>query len=311
MGVSAGGIFGSYSTVSARATNCYSTGTLGEDAGGIFGFGSLGVGKDENSGHTTGWSDASAMTYLTGTPSGVGSGTTWRSTVANNPYTLVSFPPTTTTTIAPTTIAPTTQATTTRPTVNVTASFDGVLRDNTNYVMSQSIINLTTEFSLAAGNNGTGITWDGNGFTITVTKAGWLGLFPCAVFVRNLDILSNNTTAEDAGWFFRTTIGGNAGNCSSTGDIGGYGGGGIFGSESSGTATNCYSTGTIGDGAGGIFGRESNGTAITCYSTGAIEGGGIFGSFSLGTATNCYSTGNIGESGGGMFGDQTSGTATN
>jgi hypothetical protein len=85
--------------------------------------------------------------------------------------------------------------------------------------------------------------------------------------------------------------------------------GGIYGFNSSGTATNCYSTGSIGEKAGGIFGRSiNNGVSVSnatnCYSRGNIglEGGGIFGSGSLGIATNCYSTGTIGNYAGGIFG---------
>jgi hypothetical protein len=109
-------------------------------------------------------------------------------------------------------------------------------------------------------------------------------------------------------------------NCYSSGDIIGENSGGIFGASSSGTATNCHSTGDIGLNAGGIYGASSRGTATNCYSSGAIggetklvneEAGGIFGKNSSGTAINCYSTGDIGRLSGGIFGDSSTGIARN
>jgi hypothetical protein len=193
-------------------------------------------------------------------------------------------------------------------TVIVDNSFNGVLSDNTTYVMTTNITR-STEFTLAPGSSGTGIIWDGNVFTITVTKPNWLGLFPAPVNVWNLGILSTDTLNAAAGWFFRSTIGGSAINCYSTGGI--ANGGGIFGSASSGTATNCYSTGATFNGGGGIFGVSGTGTATNCYSTGAIglASGGIFGAAATGTANNCYSTGFTGAtSSGPIFGISSTGT---
>ncbi len=90
--------------------------------------------------------------------------------------------------------------------------------------------------------------------------------------------------------------------CYSTGTIFGSlngSNGGIFGSNAAATciATNCYSTGNIGQGSGGIFADGASGdTAILCYNSGQVigpDGGGIYGQdASNGSiASYCYSTG--------------------
>ena len=69
-------------------------------------------------------------------------------------------------------------------------------------------------------------------------------------------------------------------------------------------AENCYSTGAIGSFCGGIIGSNSTGNAVNCYSTGTISSyaGGIFGSNVYGgRATNCYSSGTT--YGAGIFGE--------
>jgi len=197
------------------------------------------------------------------------------------------------------------------PTVNVDGTFNGVLVDNTTYVMTTNITR-TAEFTLDTGSSGTGIIWDGNGRKISATpgpSTPWLGLFPCQVNVWNLGIVSTSTSEIDAGWFFQSGIGGSATNCYSTGESGADGGG-IFGFNSSGTATNCYSTGRIGGGGGGICGNGCSGTATNCYSTGDIDvdGGGILGSQSTGSATNCYATGALGLRSGGIVGAGSTGS---
>jgi hypothetical protein len=285
IGANGGGIFGPLS--GGSVINSYTTGTIGSNAGAIYGYSSSGSIAD--SGNTTGWFDVSATVYLTGTPAtSPGYGLTWDSAGLNTPFTLATG-------------------------VRVNNTFDGILVDNTTYTLMENITR-TTEFTLAADNSGNGILWDGNGFTITANKAGWLGLFPCAVTVSRLGILSSNTTATDAGWLFQSGLGGTATNCYSTGTIGNYGGG-IFGRNTTGTATNCYSTGTGGVGGGGILGLSSTGTVTNCYSVGsiALRGGGMVGAESGGTATNCYSTGTIGQDGGGIFGSDSlvAATATN
>jgi len=72
---------------------------------------------------------------------------------------------------------PTTTTTTRAPSIPVDNTFNGNLVDYTTYSLSENIIR-TTEFTLAPGNTGIGIIWIGNGFTVTVNKARWFGLFP-------------------------------------------------------------------------------------------------------------------------------------
>ena len=173
------------------------------------------------------------------------------------------------------------------------------LVDGTTYTVTEDLT-MTTPFSFARF--GIGITVEGSGHTITVPDQ-WPGLFSRPVTVSNLGILSSGSTQDYAGWFFQSHGVGTATNCYSTGTIG-TSGGGIFGNQASGSATNCYSTGAIGNGAGGIFGAYSQSPEATnCYSTGDIgeNGGGIFGNTSPGSATNCYSTGTIGTNAGGIF----------
>ena len=191
------------------------------------------------------------------------------------------------------------------------SNFGGVLYDNTTYIMTESI-GISQEFTLDPGSSGVGIIWDGAGFTINATKtSGWLGLFPVAINVWNLGIVSNYTTEVDAGWFFQNGVGGTATNCFSNGGIGNRGGG-IFGRNSSGLATNCYSTGDKGMEGGGIFGSGCSGRATNCYSIGSIGdyGGGIFGSISSGTAENSYACGSLGTSSGEIFGTGSTVTTT-
>lgn len=163
------------------------------------------------------------------------------------------------------------------------------------------------------------VTFQGNNYTITLSGVtNYSGLFnnggPSVngfnhLSIQNLGVLAVNSTTigPRQGWIGQPYFSKNAtnnliSNCYSTGSISSEGGG-ILGSNSSGTVINCYSTGTIQG--GGIFGAYAlYGTAINCYSTGSIGdfGGGIFGIYaSNSTATNCYSTGSIGAFGGGIF----------
>ena len=95
IGNSAGGIFGA-EAATTTATNCYSLGSLGTSAGGIFGnpFSTPGTRTETNCYKVQGgsWSDATANTNLTGTPTGSPDvGTTWASTSTNTAYELVNF----------------------------------------------------------------------------------------------------------------------------------------------------------------------------------------------------------------------------
>ena len=90
--------------------------------------------------------------------------------------------------------------------------------------------------------------------------------------IKNLGVTSTSSTLQyGGGWIGQVYMNQYASNCEiincySTGDIL-IGAGGIFGSSSRGTATNCYSSGAIaGNGAGGIFGSGSQCTSINLYS---------------------------------------------
>ncbi len=92
---SAGGIFGA-EAAATTASNCYSIGSLGTSAGGIFGnpFSTPGPRTETNCYKIEGgsWSDSTANTNLTGTPSSSPDvGTTWTSTETNTPYELTDF----------------------------------------------------------------------------------------------------------------------------------------------------------------------------------------------------------------------------
>ena len=189
-----------------------------------------------------------------------------------------------------------------------------------------SFNSLTQYFILDSSN----ITIDGSSNVVNVNVANYLGLVQNGtsdasgnsyITIKNLGVESTYTLAYLGGWIGRQHFGKNAienyvENCYSTGNIG-VQSGGIFGQESSCSATNCYSTGTIHQGAGGIFGRssQSGASATNCYSTNTIGvgAGGIFGRGSLAgaNATNCYSTGPIGGIAGGIFGSDSLGSATN
>ena len=83
---------------------------------------------------------------------------------------------------------------------------------------------------------GAGVIFDGSGHTITIAGIpNFLGLFSTVATVKNLGILPSGTTtlADSAGWFFATTISGDATNCYSTGEIRNWSGG-IFGQGSAG-----------------------------------------------------------------------------
>jgi hypothetical protein len=137
----------------------------------------------------------------------------------------------------------------------------------------------------------------------------------------NVSTSSGSTIEQGKGWicwnyFGKASSNNQIKNCSSSGAISGIASGGIFGKNSSGSATNCYSSGVIsGNFSGGIFSSESSGNTVNCYSSGAISGdfsGGIYGPNSLGSAVNCYSSGAIsGLFSGGINGPNSSGSTVN
>ena len=121
-GLQAGGIFGAAS--SGTATNCYSSGAISSGIGaeGIFGGGG---GTNNNSLHTTGWSDLTAASTLTGAPtysSGTltAQGTTWidiNLSATDTPWLLKSF---NIQLYSPNTLTLTTQSGTTRDAIIIT-----------------------------------------------------------------------------------------------------------------------------------------------------------------------------------------------
>ena len=74
--------------------------------------------------------------------------------------------------------------------------------------------------------------------------------------------------------------------------------GGVCGSDSYGTISNCYNSGTVsGDGCvGGVCGFSGDGSISNCYNSGTVSGdravGGVCGE-NNGTISNCYNTGTI------------------
>lgn len=192
----------------------------------------------------------------------------------------------------------------------------------------------------------TGVTFDGNGKTITIegNRNNFRGLISCyGGNVKNLNVVVGGNVSLGGennyygGWICRDSAYGTINYCSSSDPIGDKCGG-ICGSGAGSLGTcsinNCFSTGTIGSNGGGICGNSASCTINNCFSSGEINGGGICGQnatstinncFSIGTIingggicgqnadcviNNCYSTGTI-TSGGGISGVGTSGTITN
>jgi len=192
--------------------------------------------------------------------------------------------------------------------------------------ISDLSFNLLTQYFIIDSSN---ITIDGSDNVVNVNVDLYPGLVQNGnnnnaysdITIKNIGVESTYTVAQNGGWIGQEYFGNNATdnlitNCYSTGTIS-IAAGGIFGSNSQGSATNCYSIGDIiGQQAGGIFGSFNSGLASNCHSTGDISGnnaGGIFGSDSdaSASATNCYSTGEISSQCGGIFGFQSSGSASN
>ena len=79
--------------------------------------------------------------------------------------------------------------------------------------------------------------------------------------------------------------------------------GGVCGSNSHGTISNCHNTGTVngGDYVGGVCGFNYCSTISYCYNSGIVSGtgeestsvGGVCGFNSYGTISNCYNTGTV------------------
>jgi hypothetical protein len=151
--------------------------------------------------------------------------------------------------------------------------------------------------------------FDGNGYIVrnadvNMPGSDYVGLFGyvgAGGQIRNLGL-------EDVSIGGSRCVGGLVGissgtisNCYSTGSVSGTDDsvGGLVGGNG-GTISNCYSTGSVaGNGrVGGLVGGNSYyATIIDCYSTGSVTGtgdyvGGLVG-WNGGTITNCYSTGSV------------------
>ncbi len=159
------------------------------------------------------------------------------------------------------------------------------------------------------GNSTTNFTGSYNGQAYTITGlyidvgTNYIGLFgyASAATIKNVGLQSVNVT----------------------GDL--YVGG-LIGNQNGGTATGCYSGGSVtGTGnsnqdIGGLIGSQNGGTATSCYSTGSVTGEGNVGGLigiegNLSVDSSCYSsasvtgTGSASESIGGLIGDQANSTA--
>ena len=185
-------------------------------------------------------------------------------------------------------------------TISVNQSWVNANLSSSSYTLATGTIVLITENITISANygfiiNGSNITINGQFNTVTINNVVWSGLISNAatltntnIIIKNINVVSSGTTtlALHSGWICKSYFcNGQASFCSSNGAIT-LSGGGIFGEGCYGClATNCFSTGQIGDNitnyyAGGIFGACClNSNATQCYSAGIIGQycGGIFG----------------------------------
>ena len=175
------------------------------------------------------------------------------------------------------------------------------------------------------GDPGTPFTgnFDGDGYVITdlfIDRNGnFQGLFGYTdyiVEIKNVGMVDVSITGDDDVGGLLGLSTGTVTNCYSTGSVSGSSiVGGLVGSNISATITNCYSTGSVSgtDNVGGLFGRGT-GTITNCYSTGSVSGdenvGGLIGNNYEITITNCYSTGSVSGANyvGGLIGYDSRGT---
>ncbi|HUS74044.1 MAG TPA: fibronectin type III domain-containing protein [Sedimentisphaerales bacterium] len=165
--------------------------------------------------------------------------------------------------------------------------------------------------------------FDGNyhtisNFTYNSNSTNGIGLFGLvqAGEIKNLGLIAPDVDAWTRG-YIGSLVGylkedGTIANCYAYGGTvsGKYNVGGLVGSQSEATITNCYSTGSVSGNSqvGGLVGYNSWSTISNCYSTGSVTGtgsaGGLVGRNSSScTITNCYSTGSVeGDYAGGLVG---------
>ncbi len=169
-----------------------------------------------------------------------------------------------------------------------------------------------TDFNIIRSFKG---VFDGNGhiisnFSYTSTRAHNIGLVGYLIGenaeIEDLGLIDPNVDTTDnyvgslVGWVWKGSIS----NCyaegasvSGNGDVGG-----LVGSNSRGTITNCTSSGSVSgnDYVGGLVGHNYDGTITDCYTSGSITGddyvGGLVGGNS-GTISNCYAASSVSGSG--------------
>lgn len=119
--------------------------------------------------------------------------------------------------------------------------------------------------------------------------------------LNNVGVLdANGWLGVDGGLIGRVMTSTNIDYCYTTGDIksNGHQVGGLVGSFTEGTITNCFATGNIiaKDSAGGLIGLVTNGTITNCFATGNVRGNNTVGGFigsNEANITNCHSSGNV------------------
>jgi hypothetical protein len=151
-------------------------------------------------------------------------------------------------------------------------------------------------------------TFDGNGHKITnftITTDYDHGLFGTITggSIKNLGIENCSVSGYYAGCLAGFISSGTISNCYSTGSVSGGSSCAYIGNlvgENWGTISDCYSTGSVSGASnsvylGGLVGRNM-GIISRCYATGTVSGDGIVGGLvgnSNGSITNCYSAGAV------------------
>lgn len=292
----AGGIFGGFST-SSTATNCYSLGTISTNAGGVYGGNSSGGTSSYCYSANGNWSDSNANSILKGTD-----GTIWNT--ITSPYKLISF----------------------ATLITSNTSIDQIWIDkhinnlpilldiNVTLTIAENLI--FTDPNMYFAFRGTGVTFDGNGKTISINNINsYRGLVNNGNYLdanvsafdgstlKNIGVISNGSTLKsNCGWIGQQGYGNGAAfsisNSYSTGDMVNVGSGGILGNAfMNGIISNCYSLGAIsGESTAGIastYNSQAN-KIINCYSNGTISGLNAYGickpDFDMGgdSYVNCY-----------------------
>jgi len=154
--------------------------------------------------------------------------------------------------------------------------------------------------------------FDGNShiiFSLEINDSGagndYIGLFGYVGIdgqVLNLAVEDVNIKGDDyVGGLIGWSDLGTASNCYSTGSISGFNYVGRLVGYNHGSVTNCYSSGLVsgtGDYIGGLIGWNEFGIVYSCYSRGLVSGtgnyiGGLIGKNYSGKVNKCYSTGMV------------------